>query len=180
MAGNNNENDINEITNFDESVVMSSLEAYSTPNAGQNKIVELKVTDQSNVIEDSGVQLTPTSTKCNNQFNNDVMNMLITISKDMNEQKNKFDKLSSDVSEVKSSFDVQNSKFDVINSRFDVQNSNFNDKFNEIRDEIKQQNINFSKQVDEINIHFDNMKDEIIELIDHVFDKQINLSLIHI
>ena len=37
MAGNNNENDISEMTNFDESAIMNSLEVHSTPNVGQDK-----------------------------------------------------------------------------------------------------------------------------------------------
>ena len=128
-----------------------------------NKIVEISVTDETNIIEDSGVQLTPTSTKCNSQFNNDVMNMLITISKDMNEQKNKFDKLSSDVSEVKSSFDIQNSKFDVINSRFDEINTQ-NAKFE----------VNMNKRLNEMDECFDTIKDQILESISSSCEKKID------
>ena len=46
MAGNNNENDINEITNFDESAVMNSLEVHSTPNGGQDNKIELNITNE--------------------------------------------------------------------------------------------------------------------------------------
>ena len=61
MAGNND--DVNEITNvdnFDESAVMSNCETHSTPSASQDKI-EVNLTDETMVTEDSGVQLTPTS-----------------------------------------------------------------------------------------------------------------------
>ena len=54
MAG-CNENNIEEIIDFNESAVMSGLEVHSTPNVGQDKIVELSVTDETNVTEDSGV-----------------------------------------------------------------------------------------------------------------------------
>ena len=69
------------------------------------------------VTEDSGVQLTPTSTKCNNKLDNDMMSILLSQFDKMNckfdEQNSKFDKLSSDVSEVKSSFEEQNNNFDT-------------------------------------------------------------------
>ena len=55
----NNENNINEITEFNESAVMSNLGVHSTPNVGQDKIVEVSVTDETDITEDSGVQLTP-------------------------------------------------------------------------------------------------------------------------
>ena len=58
MAG-NNENEIEEIINFNESAVMSNLGVHSTPNVGQDRIVELNLTDQTSVTEDSGVQLIP-------------------------------------------------------------------------------------------------------------------------
>ena len=67
MAGNNNENDINEITNFDESAIMNSLEVHSTPNVGQDKIIELNITDKINVTDDSGIQLTPKLTRESNK-----------------------------------------------------------------------------------------------------------------
>ena len=56
-----NESKANE--NFDDSS-MSSFEIHSTPSVSKDK-TELNTSDQSNVTEDSGVQLTPTSTKCN-------------------------------------------------------------------------------------------------------------------
>ena len=60
MAGSNNENDINKITNFNESAVTSGLETYLTPNMGQdNKINELNVTNEVNITNDSGRETTP-------------------------------------------------------------------------------------------------------------------------
>ena len=60
MAGSNDENDINEITNFNESAVMSSFEIHSTPNVGQdNKDRNINITDEINITNDSGIQLTP-------------------------------------------------------------------------------------------------------------------------
>ena len=67
----NNENDTEEIINFNESAVMSGLEVHSTPNVGQDKIVELSVTDETKMTEDSGCLLY-TSKKCS--FNNPVEN----------------------------------------------------------------------------------------------------------
>ena len=61
MAGNND--DVNEITsvdNCDESNVMSNFEIHLTPSASQDKIIQLNITDETIVTEDSGVQLTPT------------------------------------------------------------------------------------------------------------------------
>ena len=78
MAG-NDKSDINEMTsvdNFDESNIMSNFEVNSAPSVSQDKIVELNITDQSNVTGDSGVQLTPTSTKCNNKLDDDIMSIL--------------------------------------------------------------------------------------------------------
>ena len=51
------ENKINEnsVENFDESNI-SNFEIHSTPSASQEK-VETNLSDQSNVTEDSGVQL---------------------------------------------------------------------------------------------------------------------------
>ena len=124
----NKESDMINVTSFNESAVMSGLGVHSTPNVGQdNKIDELSVTDETNVTDDSGVQLTPTSTKCNSQFNNYIMSILRTISKDINEQKSdsdvkfnkinsQFDKLSSDVSELKEHNKEVKSDFDKINT----------------------------------------------------------------
>ena len=72
-----NENNINETTSveiFDESN-MSNFEVHSTPSASQNKM-EINVTDQSNVTEDSGIQVTPTSTKYN-KGDNDIMSICL-------------------------------------------------------------------------------------------------------
>ena len=69
----NNENEIEEISNFNESAVMSNLGVHSTPNVGQDeKTINVSVTDKIYITEDSGVQLTPTSTKCNSKFDNDL------------------------------------------------------------------------------------------------------------
>ena len=77
MAGSNNENDINEITNFNESAVMSSFEVHSTPNVGQDdKTMNVSGTNETDSTEDSGVQLTPTSTKCNSKFDNEMMSKM--------------------------------------------------------------------------------------------------------
>ncbi len=56
----NKESDLINVTDFNESAVMSGLGVHSTPNVGQdNKISELNVTNESNVTDDSGIQLTP-------------------------------------------------------------------------------------------------------------------------
>ena len=56
------------------------------------------MSDQSNVTEDSGVQLTPTSTKCNAQFNSDVMKYLCGMNAMLNV---KFHELKSEIHEQK-------------------------------------------------------------------------------
>ena len=71
MAGSNNENDISEITNLDESAIMNSLEVHSTPNVGQDNKIELNVTDEINITDDSGIQITPKSNRENNKSNDD-------------------------------------------------------------------------------------------------------------
>ena len=57
---------------------MSGFEVHSTPNVGQdNKIDELNITNEVNVTNDSGIQITPISTNKNNQSDNsDVMRYL--------------------------------------------------------------------------------------------------------
>ena len=71
---------------------MCIRDRHSTPSASQDK-TELNLIDQSNVTEDSGVQITPISTKCNSQFNNDVMNMLQLI---LEQQNIKFNEVKSE------------------------------------------------------------------------------------
>ena len=60
-----------------ESAVMSGLEAYSTPNVGQdNKTSEFNVTSKINVTDDSGIQITPKLIKESNQPENNMMKYL--------------------------------------------------------------------------------------------------------
>ena len=54
------------------------------------------------------------------------------------------------------------------------QKSNLNAKFDEVRDEIKQQNFNFNKQMNEINTRCDSIKEQILESVNHKFDEQIS------
>ena len=76
MAGNNNESTVSEIIDFNETDIRNSLETHSTPNVGQDeKDRNINITDETMVTEDSGVQLTPTSTKCS-KFDNDIMSFL--------------------------------------------------------------------------------------------------------
>ena len=83
-----NESTVSEMAKFNESAVMSSLEVHSTPNVGQDdKTMSKSSTDETNITEDSGIQLTPTSTKCN-KLDDDIMSILRTISMDIHEQKN--------------------------------------------------------------------------------------------
>ena len=77
-----------EIQAMTESTVMSGLGIHSTPTVVQNR--EL---NESAVIDDSGIQLTPISTNKSNQpDSNDIMSILRAISRDINEVKNNFDK----------------------------------------------------------------------------------------
>ena len=52
----------------------SNFDIHSTPSANQGK-TELNLGDQSNVTEDSGVQITPISTKCN-RSDNDIISII--------------------------------------------------------------------------------------------------------
>ena len=61
-------------------------------------------------------------------------------------------RLYSMVCSINSQFDVQNNKFDVQNNKFDEQNNKFDEqnykfdaKFNELKGEMKQQNININE-----------------------------------
>ena len=70
----NNEIEVNiiDVTGVNESTVMSRLEIHSTPNV----VLDSKL-DESNVIDDSGIQLTPIATNKNNQpDSNDMMQMM--------------------------------------------------------------------------------------------------------
>ena len=124
MAG-NNESTVSEIIDFNESAVMNSPEVHSTPNVGQDdKNMNTSVTDEKDITEDSGVQLTPTSTKCN-KFDNDVMSFLL----------NQFKELKEHNKEIKSRFDSNDKKFD--------------NKFDKLSSEIHEQKVkcesNFSE-----------------------------------
>ena len=57
MAGNNN---VSEIIYFDESAVINSPEVHSTPNVEKDdKNVNMNVTSETNITDDSGIQITP-------------------------------------------------------------------------------------------------------------------------
>ena len=89
MAG-NNESEINEMTNIEncnESNRMSDFEIHSTPNVSrENKIKNNS--DETNITEDSGVQVTPTSTKCSKSDND-----MSFLQQQFREQNNKFNEL---------------------------------------------------------------------------------------
>ena len=80
MAGNNenNSNEITHVDSFDESVVMYNIEVHATPNVSQDNKIKINVTDETNITENSGVQLNPTSTKCH-KLDNDMMSVLSLI-----------------------------------------------------------------------------------------------------
>ena len=141
---------------------MGEPEIHSTP---VNRSKEFSLTESA--IDDSDTLSTPTSKKCNSQFDNDIMSILRTISMDIHEQKN-------EIKEIKSSFneklDEQNSRFNEQNIKFDIQNS----KFDEIRDEIKQQNFDFNNHIKEINTCFDTIKEQVLESISSSCEKKID------
>ena len=51
-----------------------------------------------------------------------------------------------------------------------VKYNNLNAKFDEVKDEIKWQNFNFSKQIDEMNARFDKTKEKIVALVNEKCD----------
>ena len=86
--------------------------------------------------------------------------------------------------EVKNNFNEQNKRFDAndevlrkmssdVNEKLKEQNnkimSNFSEKLNKIRDEIKQQNFDINKSLEEVDEHFSAMVKQVQDL-----------SLIHI
>ena len=131
----NNESNVIDVNGVNESAVMSGFGVHSTPKVGQdNKL------DESNVIDDSGIQITPISINKNNQSDNsDVMRYLCGMNAMLcvkfDEQNVKFHELKSEIheqkikcesrfNEIKSNFDE---KFDKINNRFDTNENNFNE-----------------------------------------------------
>ena len=63
-------------------------------------------------------------------------------------------------------------KFDVQNNKFDEKFDKSDEKFDEVKDEIKKQNFNFNKQINEMNARYENIKEQIIESVSQKFDKQ--------
>ena len=53
-----------------------------------------------------------------------------------------------------------------------VKLNKFDEKFDEVKDEIKKQNFNFNKQINEMNACYENMQEQIIEVVSQKFDKQ--------
>ena len=97
-------------------------EVHSTP---VNRPKEFSLTESA--IDDSSTQSTPTSAKCSSQINNDIMSILRTISRDINEQKS-----DSDV------------KFNKINSKFDGQKNEINTRCNSMKEQIIESISNLS------------------------------------
>ena len=85
---------------------------------------EVSLTDSA-VMDDSGVQLTPTSTKYNSKFDNDVMSFLQKQFSELKEQNIKFER------------------------RFD----NNDDCLRTMSNEMKQQNVHMNKRLNEIDEH---------------------------
>ena len=131
---------------------MNDFEIHSTPNMSrENKIKNNS--DETNITEDSGVQITPTSTKCS-KSDNDIMSFLQqqfnVINVNMREQNNKFNELNNrlDNNEKKfeTKFDVmsidKNKRFDTNDAKFDVLTNSLcstESKLNEICSEIKRE-----------------------------------------
>ena len=120
--------------NFDESAVINSPKVHSTPNAGKDdKNMKISITDETNMTEDSGVQLTPTSTKGNSKIDNDMMSILL----------NQFDKMNC---KFDAKFDAQNNKFNELNKRFDSNEEKFDNKFEKLRNDFEVMNNKFDEQ----------------------------------
>ena len=163
------------VENCDESNIMSNFEIHSTPSASQEKI-EVNVTDTSNVTEDSGVQLTPTSTKYSNKVENDMMSVII----------NQLEKMNSNFN---SKFDGQNSRFDNNDIKLNEIKSEFNSKFDTKFEEQSRQFNELKIDINEVKIKCESSCNELKQDIEKIVEsvgKQIKsnsnniLSLIHI
>ena len=115
-----------------ESADMGEPGVHSTP---VNRFSEPSLTESA-ISEDSNTHSTPTSTKCNSKFDNDVMSFLLKQFNEMKEQNN----------EMKSNF---NEKLKEQNNET---KSNFNEKLKEQKNEIKS---NFNEKYDKMNSRFD-------------------------
>ena len=57
---------------------------------------------------------------------------------------------------------------------FNTQNNNFNVKFDEIKNEIKKQNINFDNRITKVEVCCTNMPERVVEIISEKYDDKIN------
>ena len=148
MAGNNNESTV---IDFNESDINNSLEKHSTPNVDQDeKDRKTNITDETMVTVDSGVQLTPTSTKCNSQFDNDVMSFL------------------------QKQFQVINSRFDVSDINMNEQKSHFNAKFDEMNIQNVKFEISMNKLLNEMEECFNTIKEQVVESVEKQVKSKLN------
>ena len=129
---------------------MHSIEVHSTPNMIQDNKIKINVTDETNITEDSGVQSTPTSTKCH-ELDNDMMSVIL----------NQLEKMNSNF----------NNKFDVQNSKFDEQNI----KFDELKNLINETN----KHVENTNEIFKNNLNKLDQNIERMGVDVINTCLLY-
>ena len=137
---------------------------HSTPNFGQDNKIELNVTSEKNITDDSGIQITPklsreskinddevsftdsktesqsTPTLVKKENTSDMMNMMQLLL-------NKFD---SNFEEQKSDSNI---KYDKINANF-----------NEIINEIKQQNININEIHEKVTESQKNIDEKLNEI----------------
>ena len=142
----------------------------------ENKIDEVDVTNESNVTNDSGIQLTPMLASKNKKPDEIIISEAgaksTPVVTNIKEKEYSIDDIFNLVKTMSENM-VRNSDFkeqDVKNeSRFDEIKNNFSEKLNEIRNEIKQQNVYINKSLKEVSEHFS------------VIVKQVqDLSLIHI
>ncbi len=128
----NNESTVSEIAEFDESAVMSSLEVHSTPNVGQDdKTMNTSSTNETDSTEDSGIQVTPTSTKYN-KVDNDMMSIILNQFNELNKRFDSNDKR----------FD---NRFDELKSEIHKQKVKYGNNFSELKNHINEINKNVDK-----------------------------------
>ena len=65
-------------------------------------------------------------------------------------------------------FQLMKAQNNNLNAKFDEQSVKFNEKFDEVKNEIKRQNFNFDKQINEINARYENIQEQIVEAVSAV------------
>ena len=146
-----------------ETAVGGNIIVHSTPIVAQAQLSETDV--------DSGVQLTPVSTKKNKQSEEtDIMSVMLSQFERMNSNfETKFNVMNSDIN---SRFDDNDKRFDNNEIILNKMKSDFNYKLDQLTNDFNEQKIKCEQQNIQNEINFKEIKNQNIQLQ--------QLSLIHI